>query len=751
MNKLKQRILHLTLGLSLGVAAPFAVVVGAVSANTAVTDSNSSAVSTANSVTELVADNAAAVSETGVSGDTATSDATSTSSATGTSAAVDSASTSSESNQSASSSSSSASSSSATSSSTLLPRSALAKDSVTTTVSGENGTVAWSIDSAGVLHLSGGGFAWLSSNATSSFSPWADASAPDTAGGNYASLITSVSIEGKISINKTIDATKNYAGLFAGLNKVTSITGLENLDMTGVTDATRMFFGCSALTSLDLNSWNTSSLQTAMSMFQGDSKLTSLQLDQWDTSSLTGLGSMFYGCSSLTSLNLGWADVSKLTNLYQTFYGCSKLTALDLSTWHPQKLTAFNTTFLNCRALTAITFSDDWDTSQVTSMASLFQGCSSLISLKLNNWNTAQVQSMANIFSGCTNLSVLEISDWDTSSNLTLSNAFYNDTNLTELDLSKWSVGKTTTLSSTFSGMKALTTLNLDGWDTSKVTTYTGLFNGDTKLQFLTLGTNFSFHNSTSMALPTPPTTAPYSGKWQKGTTSGGTTYTADDLMTTYDGSTMAGEYTWAKLGTVTVKYVDSEGNSIAADTTLTGENGSDYTTTAPDIAGYTLASTPDNATGKFSTDGDGVIVVTYTYSGNLFFASLPTTTGFGTHELTGSGETYSATADTALSIQDNRPLQSQWQLTAQLDTDGLTSASGKTLEGQVAYLNNGTAKIIGSNASTVVVDHTTTSHDPVDVSGSWTQTDGLVLQVHSSALPDNYSGTITWTLDNTP
>ena len=64
--------------------------------------------------------------------------------------------------------------------------------------------------------------------------------------------------------------------------------------------------------------------------------------------------------------------------------------------------------------------------------------------------------------------------------------------------------------------------------------------------------------------------------------------------------------------GTVTVKYVDESGNSIADSTTLTGNVGDDYTTSAKTISGYTLKTTPSNANGKYT---ETAITVTYVYS----------------------------------------------------------------------------------------------------------------------------------------
>ncbi|MBC2207772.1 MucBP domain-containing protein [Listeria booriae] len=61
----------------------------------------------------------------------------------------------------------------------------------------------------------------------------------------------------------------------------------------------------------------------------------------------------------------------------------------------------------------------------------------------------------------------------------------------------------------------------------------------------------------------------------------------------------------------VTVRYTDTEGTSIHADTTLTGLFTEPYTSTAVSVPGYTLKTSPANATGTYSEKAQ---TVTYIY-----------------------------------------------------------------------------------------------------------------------------------------
>ncbi len=73
-------------------------------------------------------------------------------------------------------------------------------------------------------------------------------------------------------------------------------------------------------------------------------------------------------------------------------------------------------------------------------------------------------------------------------------------------------------------------------------------------------------------------------------------------------------EYNVVAKGTVNVKYTDEAG-TVLDSLTLTGNVGASYTTSAKTISGYTLKTTPSNATGTYTSS---TITVTYVYSKNV-------------------------------------------------------------------------------------------------------------------------------------
>ena len=126
-------------------------------------------------------------------------------------------------------------------------------------------------------------------------------------------------------------------------------------------------------------------------------------------SGLTNMTGMFSGCSGLMNVDLSGFDTSQVTNMYSMFYNCSSLTCLDLSGFDTSKVTSMRSMFNGCSALKTLDLSG-FDTSKVTNMYRMFVNCSSLTSLDLSGFDTSQVTDMSNMFNGCSALRLLAIS-----------------------------------------------------------------------------------------------------------------------------------------------------------------------------------------------------------------------------------------------------------------------------------------------------------------------------------------------------
>ena len=196
---------------------------------------------------------------------------------------------------------------------------------------------------------------------------------------------------------------------FYNLTKLKTIIGLEYLNTWNVTDMGYMFYGCSALTSLDVTHFNTAKVTNMSYMFSSCVALTSLDVTKFNTANVTNMSGMFYSCKTLTSLDVSKFNTVNVTNMKNMFSMC-KLTSLDVTNFNTEKVTNMREMFFKCSQLTSLDVTN-FNTEKVTVMSGMFSGCVALTSLDVTKFNTEKVTNMNRMFSGCKALTTIYASD----------------------------------------------------------------------------------------------------------------------------------------------------------------------------------------------------------------------------------------------------------------------------------------------------------------------------------------------------
>ena len=227
-------------------------------------------------------------------------------------------------------------------------------------------------------------------------------------------------------------APTSLSGFFGGCETLETISGLEYLNTANVEFMDHMFYGCSALTSLDLTNFNTANVEFMDHMFYGCSALKSLDLTNFNTAKVTYMNNMFEGCSALKSLDLTNFNTANVTNMSNMFYGCSALTSLDLTKFNTAKVVNMDNMFNGCSALKSLDLTN-FNTANVTNMSNMFYGCSALTSLDLTKFNTAKVVNMDNMFNGCSALKSLDLTNFNTANVTYMNNMFEGCSALTTI------------------------------------------------------------------------------------------------------------------------------------------------------------------------------------------------------------------------------------------------------------------------------------------------------------------------------
>jgi surface protein len=78
-----------------------------------------------------------------------------------------------------------------------------------------------------------------------------------------------------------------------------------------------IFYACNSLKSLNLSSFNTTSVRNMKGMFSGCSELVSLDLSNFNFTSISNVEDMFSGCSELDYVNLyNFHDINETGNMF---------------------------------------------------------------------------------------------------------------------------------------------------------------------------------------------------------------------------------------------------------------------------------------------------------------------------------------------------------------------------------------------------------------------------------------------------
>ncbi|MDA46761.1 class 1 internalin InlJ [Listeria monocytogenes] len=512
---------------------------------------------------------------------------------------------------------------------------------------------------------------------------------------HYSSIADMTGIEKLTGLTKLICTSNNITTL--DLSKNTNLTYLEcnsnkltSLDVTSLTKLTYLNCNTNKLTNLDVS-------QNPLLAYLNCALNTLTELDVSHNTQLTELN-----CRSnkkiteldvttntqLTSLDCGYNKISELNvsqNKLLNRLSCesNNLTKLDLN----QNI---ELTFLNCSSnklteidvtpLTQLTYFDcgvndltELDVSTLSKLTTLECIQTDLLEIDLTH-NTQLTDFKAE---GCRKIKELDvthntqlysldcqgagITELDLSQNPKLIYLYLSNTELTELDVSH------------NTKLKNLFCVNTHIQDFSSVGNIAALNNNlYAEGQTITMPKETLTNNSLTIAV-SPDLLDQFGNPMNIEPGDGGVYDQATNTITWENLSTdnPAVTYTFtsengAIVGTVTtpfeapqpikgedvtVHYLDDKGEKLADDEVLSGNLDDPYTSSAKDIPDYTLTTTPDNATGTFTTTSQSV---TYVYTKNIV-AAEPVTVNYvddtgktlaPSETLNGNvGDTYNATA----------------------------------------------------------------------------------------------------------
>lgn len=202
---------------------------------------------------------------------------------------------------------------------------------------------------------------------------------------------------------------------------------------------------------------------------------------------------VFKDKANIKSVDLRSVNTSQLTKMDSMFEGCTSLNSVSMGNINTVKST--QNMFKGCEYITDPELAkilNVLNTSNVINMSGMFSGCKGLVSPDLGSLRTVSASNVSNLFSGCENLKTLDLSNLDTGKIEDMSSMFSGCSELTDLNLSGLDVKKIANMSHMFYGCNKLTDIDLSGFDCTNVTTAQDIFAGCTGLNTIKIPKNLS-------------------------------------------------------------------------------------------------------------------------------------------------------------------------------------------------------------------------------------------------------------------
>lgn len=207
---------------------------------------------------------------------------------------------------------------------------------------------------------------------------------------------------------------------------------------------------------------------------------------------------MFQWFTKMESIDLAGFDTSEVTSMNTMFYMMNSLKSIDVSKFNTSKVTDMFEMFDNAGVIEQLDVSN-FDTSNVTNMKWMFFWLPKVKKLDLTNFNTSRVTNMYGMFDAMTDVKEIKFGpNFNTGSVTDMGMMFARMQSIQSLDLSAFNTKNVINMGRMFMGVKSIQSLELSSFDTSNVTDMNGMFSGMYSIESLDIS-NFNTQEVTDM------------------------------------------------------------------------------------------------------------------------------------------------------------------------------------------------------------------------------------------------------------
>lgn len=192
-------------------------------------------------------------------------------------------------------------------------------------------------------------------------------------------------------------------------------------------------------------------------------------MNDWDVSLISNFDYLFSADRKdimvIFNEYIGNWDTSQVTSMESIFYKAANFTGGGVGNWNVSQVTSFQWAFRSAAAFDADL--GNWDVSQATSMRTMFNGTFVFKGIGVDKWNVSRVIDFDACFKDAYSFDA-DLSGWDTSSATSMERMFDNAAKFEGIGISNWNVEQVSDMTAMFVGANHFNA-NLSTWNVSNV------------------------------------------------------------------------------------------------------------------------------------------------------------------------------------------------------------------------------------------------------------------------------------------
>ncbi|NQZ45034.1 MAG: BspA family leucine-rich repeat surface protein [Flavobacteriaceae bacterium] len=196
-----------------------------------------------------------------------------------------------------------------------------------------------------------------------------------------------------------------------------------------------------------------------------------IDIVQWGDIVWQSFNSSFAGCQNLDISATDLPDLSQVSSFKQTFFSCQNLKGNpSMNNWDTSRIVDMSSMFAQ-----AMVFNQNignWDVSQVTDMSQMF-AFARAFNQPIGSWNVAEVRTMDTMFGAAVSFNQ-DIGTWNVSKVKSMQNMFTSASSF-DNPIENWNVSTVTNMAGMFNGANTFNQ-ELGNWDVGNVTNMDSMF-----------------------------------------------------------------------------------------------------------------------------------------------------------------------------------------------------------------------------------------------------------------------------------